>query len=80
MKIVVGDPTKGIAPKGSKPGHAKLRTSRGRTESGELVTMYAVDAHSDTLTNDMLTVFRRSVARARRKARQSAKKLGIAAE
>ena len=47
---------------------------------GEIVTMYSIDAGSGTLTNDMLTVFRRNVTRARRKARETGKKFGVAAE
>jgi len=42
--------------------------------------MYSIDAGSGTLTNDMLTVFRRNVTRARRKARETGKKFGVAAE
>ncbi len=44
------------------------------------MTTYAVDANSETLVNDMLTVFRRNVARARRDNKASRKKIGIAAE
>ncbi len=80
MKFVVGDPTRGIAPRGRKPGRAKLPTRRVQDEQGRLVTTYAVDANSETLVNDMLTVFRRNVARARRDNKASRKKIGIAAE
>jgi hypothetical protein len=80
VKIVIGDPTAGIAPKGRKPGRAKLPFQRVRDENGHFVTVYTVDAGSGTLTNDMLTVFTRSVARARRENRAIRKKLSVAAE
>jgi hypothetical protein len=80
MKIVIGDPTKGIAPKGKKAGRADLVSRRVRDEHGKLVTTYAVDVQSGTLANDMFTIFRRNVARARRETREILKKNGIAAE
>lgn len=80
MKIVIGDPTQGIAPRGSKPGRANLPSHRARDEQGNVVTVYTVDTASKTLANDMLTVFRRNVARARKSERAARKKLGVAAE
>lgn len=80
MKITIGDPTSGIAPKGTKPGRAKLPARRVRDEHGQVVTVYTVDAASSTLANDLLTVFSRNVTRARRDQRELRKKLGIAAE
>lgn len=79
MKIVLGDPTANIAPKG-KLGRAKLKAHRVRNQDGQLVTEYEIDPRSSTLSNDMLTVFRRNVARARRETREARKKLGVAAE
>jgi hypothetical protein len=79
MKITIGDPVRGIAPKGTKPGRAKLPTQRIRSEGGKLVTVYTLDAASESLSNDWFTVFRRNVARARRQQR-AAKKHAVAAE
>ena len=80
MKIVTGDPTKGIAPRGVKPGRAKLRKVRLRTQDGLPANGYVIDVDSDTLTNDMLTLFRLNVARARKETRARLKTLSVAAE
>lgn len=80
MKIVTGDPTQGIAPRGAKPGRAKLRKVRLRTQDGKPANGYLINMDSDTLTNDMLTLFRLNVARARKETRAQLKKLRVAAE
>lgn len=80
MKIVTGDPTRGIAPRGAKPGRSRLRRVRLRTQDGEPANGYLIDIDSNTLTNDMLTLFRLNVARARKETRVRLKKLSVAAE
>jgi hypothetical protein len=79
MKIVLGDPNVGVAAK-SRLGKAKLKTRRVRDEQGQFVTVYVIDPRSKSLSNDMLTVFRRNVARARRQTQAAGKKLGVPAE
>lgn len=80
MKIVIGDPTQGIAPRGTKPGRAKLRKVKLRTQDGQPANGYAIDIDSGSLTNDMLTLFRLNVGRARKATRAQLKKLRVAAE
>lgn len=80
VKIVIGDPVAGLATGGRRPGHADVAAKRIVGEDGKPVTVYTLDANSETLSNDMFTVFRRNVARARRAHRDLVKKHGTAAE
>ena len=59
---------------------AALPARRVRTEDGGMQTIYTVDAHSATVGEDILALFRLNVARARRETREAMKHRGIAAE
>lgn len=79
MKVSFGDPSARKSGKGRRSG-AALPARRVRTEDGGMQTIYTVDAHSATVGEDILALFRLNVARARRETREAMKHRGIAAE
>jgi hypothetical protein len=81
VKITFGNPADlRSRRKGGAAGKVNLSPQRVRGEDGKLTTVYTIDVHSETLGDDMLTLFRRNAVRARRATRKAMKKHGIAAE
>ncbi len=76
-KIKIGDPSKLRA--GPKPA-IRRGGKRVRDEHGQVVTMYTLDANSETVGDEVLALFKRNAIRARRAHRDLIKKHGVAAE
>lgn len=78
-KIKIGDPSElGAHRRGGATAGPSVK--RVRDERGRLVTMYTLDANSASVGDDVLTVFKHNVAKARRAHRDLVKKHGVAAE
>jgi hypothetical protein len=54
----------------TKSKASKVFPKQLRTETGEFVTVYAVDTNSPTFGNDFLAVFRKNVKKAREENRE----------
>lgn len=76
-KIKIGDPSKVRAGRKVAIGRAGKRV---RDEQGQVVTMYTLDANSESVGDEVLALFKRNVTRARRAHRDLVKKHRVAAE
>ena len=68
MKLVVEDFKSGKRRR--QRMHSSVRTKRLRTSDGRTVPVLTLDANSATFIDDLSTVFKRNVAKARRENRQ----------